>query len=96
MNNSNIKRSNISLNNTLNEQNKISNNSIRSSSLNMVNEQNKISSNSLNNTADKYKKILLENPIMAMFSIKNIYIDSVGLVLPWTVLLLIVGFLIIV
>lgn len=45
---------------------------------------------------ERCKKLLLSNPVMPMLSIKNIVIGSIGTVIPWTILLIIVGMIIII
>ena len=55
---------------------------------------NNFSKNSSN--FEKCKKILMDKPMMPMMPIKNIIIGSVATVIPWFVLLIIVGFIIIV
>lgn len=52
--------------------------------------------NNSNNEIEKAKKLLMSQPMMPMFSIKNIIAGSVGTVLPWIILLLIVSFIIII
>jgi len=45
---------------------------------------------------ERCKKLLLSNPVMPMLSIKNIAFGSIGTVIPWTILLIIVGIIIII
>jgi hypothetical protein len=90
MNNNNTKKNTIL--DIINSNNKISNNIKKNTITNITETNNKVS----NTTIENCKKILSKNPMMAMFSIKDIYIGSVGLVLPWIVLLIIVGFIIVI
>jgi hypothetical protein len=53
-------------------------------------------SQSNNNAIENCKKLLAKSPMMAMFSVKDMYVGSLALVLPWFVLLMIVGFIIII
>jgi len=90
--NNNISKNNIS-NNTKN--NNLKNNTITNIINN--NKQNNITTDSLsNNNIEKCKSLLMSKPLMAMFSIKDIAAGSVGTVIPWLILLIIVGFIIIV
>ena len=56
--------------------------------------------NSKNNTVkdniEKCKELLLRNPLIPLFSIKDIIGGAVGTVIPWTILLIIIGFIIII
>jgi hypothetical protein len=86
-------------NNTSNSKNNISNNAKNNTITNIINnnKQNNITTNSsLNNNIEKCKSLLMNKPLMAMFSIKDIVAGSVGTVIPWFILLIIVGFIIIV
>jgi hypothetical protein len=52
-----------------------------------------------NNSGDnieKCKELLLRNPLIPLFSIKDIIGGAVGTVIPWTILLIIIGFIIII
>lgn len=55
-----------------------------------------IISNSSSNIIEKYKKKILNNSLITMLSIKNIVTGSVRTVIPWTILLIIIGFIIII
>lgn len=48
------------------------------------------------NEIEKAKKLLMSQPMMPMFSIKDIIVGSIGTVLPWLILLIIVSFIIII
>ena len=76
------------------------NNSRNNTITNIINNKNKEmtiqTNNSYNNTIEKCKTLLMDKPLIAMLSIKDIVAGSVGTVLPWIILLLIVGFIIIV
>ena len=89
--NNNISKNNIS-NNTKNNNPK--NNTITNIINN--NKQNNITTDSSSNNIEKCKSLLMSKPLMAMFSIKDIVAGSVGTVIPWLILLIIVGFIIIV
>jgi hypothetical protein len=56
--------------------------------------------NSKNNTVkdniEKCKELLLRSPLIPLFSIKDIIGGAVGTVIPWTILLIIIGFIIII
>ena len=99
MNSSNSK--NIVKNNIIEiiENNKKNLNIISSSSPNII-ENNKKNSNTVSNSSsniiEKYKKNLLNNSLITMLSIKNIITGSVKTVLPWSILLIIIGFIIII
>lgn len=99
MNSSNSK--NIIKNNIIDimENNKKNSNIISNSSLNIIENNNKksnIISNSSSNIIEKYKKNILNNSLITMLSIKNIVTGSVRTVIPWTILLIIIGFIIII
>ena len=86
-------------NNTSNSKNNISNNTKNSTITNIINnnKQNNINTNSLlTNNIEKCKTLLMSKPLMAMFSVKDIVAGSIGTVIPWLILLMIVGFIIIV
>ena len=51
---------------------------------------------SSDNNVEKCKKILLNKQLIPMLSIKDIIIGSIGTVIPWLILLIIVGFIIII
>jgi len=51
---------------------------------------------SSNNNIEHCKKILMNKQFIPMLSIKDIIVGSVGTVIPWLILLIIVGFIIIV
>ena len=60
-------------------------------------------SNSVNNkkntfkdNIEKCKELLLRNPLIPLFSIKDIIGGAIGTVIPWTILLIIIGFIIII
>jgi len=87
------------INNTSNSKNNILNNTKNSTITNIINnnKQNNITTNNLlNNNTEKCKTLLMNKPLMAMFSLKDIVAGSVGTVIPWLILLIIVGFIIIV
>ena len=88
MNNNSNK--NINKNNTIT--NIINNNKQNNNALNTTS----IVNSSINNNIEKCKTLLMNKPLMAMFSIKDIAAGSVGTVIPWLILLIIVGFIIIV
>jgi hypothetical protein len=52
--------------------------------------------NGLKENIERCKKILLSSPLIPLFSIKDIIGGAVGTVIPWTILLIIVGFIIII
>jgi lipopolysaccharide/colanic/teichoic acid biosynthesis glycosyltransferase len=58
--------------------------------------KNEDSKRSETNNIEKCKKILMSKPLMAMFSIKDIVAGSVGTVVPWCILLIIVAIIIVV
>jgi hypothetical protein len=58
--------------------------------------KNEDSKRSENNNIEKCKKVLMSKPLMAMFSIKDIIAGSVGTVIPWSILLIIVAIIIVV
>jgi len=45
---------------------------------------------------EECKKLLSTTQLMPMFSIKNIVVGATGTVIPWTILLIIVGIIIII
>jgi len=45
---------------------------------------------------ERCKQILLRSPLIPLFSIKDIIGGAVGTVIPWTILLIIIGFIIII
>ena len=51
---------------------------------------------SANNNVERCKKILMNKQLIPMLSIKDIIAGSVGTVIPWLILLIIVGFIIII
>ena len=52
--------------------------------------------NTLKDNIEKCKELLLRNPLIPLFSIKDIIGGAVGTVIPWTILLIIIGFIIII
>ena len=85
MNNNSNK--NINKNNTIT--NIINNNKQNNNALNTTSTVN-TSNSSINNNIEKCKTLLMNKPLMAMFSIKDIAAGSVGTVIPWLILLIIV------
>ena len=77
-------------------ENKKSNIISNSSSNTIENKKSNIISNSSSNIIEKYKKNLLNNSLITILSIKNIISESVKTVIPWTILLIIIGFIIII
>lgn len=61
---------------------------------NIINNNKKNSGSS--NNIEKCKTLLMTQPMMPMFSIKNIIVGSVGTLIPWLILLFIVGFIIVI
>jgi len=51
---------------------------------------------SSNNNIEKCKKILMDKQLIPMLSIKDIIVGSIGTVIPWLILLIIVGFIIVI
>ena len=51
---------------------------------------------SSNNNIEHCKKVLMNKQLIPMLSIKNIIAGSIGTVIPWLILLIIVGFIIII
>jgi len=94
----NSNKPNNSITNSLLNSNKKDNkpnNSITNILLNSNKPDNK-TNNSMNNTVEKCKKIMMNKQLIAMLSIKDIVAGSIGTVIPWLVLLIIVGFIIVV
>jgi hypothetical protein len=52
--------------------------------------------NTVKDNIEKCKELLLRNPLIPLFSIKDIIGGAVGTVIPWTILLIIIGFIIII
>ena len=52
--------------------------------------------NVIKDNIERCKKILLSSPLIPLFSIKDIIGGAVGTVIPWTILLIIIGFIIII
>ena len=52
--------------------------------------------NSVKDNIEKCKELLLRSPLIPLFSIKDIIGGAVGTVIPWTILLIIIGFIIII
>lgn len=52
--------------------------------------------NTIKDNIEKCKELLLRNPLIPLFSIKDIIGGAVGTVIPWTILLIIIGFIIII
>jgi hypothetical protein len=55
-----------------------------------------IINNNKKNSGSSNKTLLMTQPMMPMFSIKNIIVGSVGTLIPWLILLFIVGFIIVI
>lgn len=74
----------------------ITNSTKNSTITNIINKPNNI----ITNSTEKYKSLmnnpLMSKTLMAMFSIKDILAGTIGTVIPWLILLIIVGFIIIV
>jgi hypothetical protein len=77
-------------NNTSNKKNNTIINIINNNNKNNSNTNNISIKSSLNNNIEKYKSL------MALFSIKDIIEGSIGTVIPWLILLFIIGFIIVV
>ena len=58
--------------------------------------KNTIGNNTVKDNIEKCKELLLRNPLIPLFSIKDIIGGAVGTVIPWTILLIIIGFIIII
>lgn len=52
--------------------------------------------NTVKDNIEKCKELLLRNPLIPLFSIKDIIGGAIGTVIPWTILLIIIGFIIII
>lgn len=52
--------------------------------------------NTIKDNIEKCKELLLRSPLIPLFSIKDIIGGAVGTVIPWTILLIIIGFIIII
>jgi hypothetical protein len=52
--------------------------------------------NALNENIDKCKKLLMSRPMVPMFDVKGLVVGTIGTVVPWVVLLIIVGFIIVI
>jgi hypothetical protein len=52
--------------------------------------------NTLNQNIEKCKTLLMSRPMVPMFDVKDIVIGTIGTVVPWFVLLIIVAFIIVV
>lgn len=64
--------------------------------INLLPQKNNSITTSPTNNVERCKKILMNQPMMPMLSIKNIIVGSVGTVIPWVILLFIVCFIIII
>lgn len=64
--------------------------------INPLPQKNNSITNSPTNNVERCKKILMNQPMMPMLSIKNIIVGGVGTVIPWVILLFIVCFIIII
>ena len=51
---------------------------------------------SANNNIEHCKKILMSKQLIPMLSIKDIIVGSIGTVIPWLILLIVIGFIIII
>jgi hypothetical protein len=52
--------------------------------------------NTVKDNIERCKELLLRSPLIPLFSIKDIIGGAVGTVIPWTILLIIIGFIIII
>ena len=52
--------------------------------------------NALNQNIEKCKTLLMSRPMVPMFDIKGLVVGTIGTVIPWVVLLIIVAFIIVV